>query len=107
MVRRKIPATARKGLVRCHFSELKRRGVRLEQQSLDDILKWANNQITDIKSLKAKDSFRKEFIGNLAHELKTPLFNIQGFILTLIESDLKDEELVRRFWKKPTTTSAA
>lgn len=74
--------------------------VRLEQQSLDDILKWANNQIADIKSLKAKDSFRKEFIGNLAHELKTPLFNIQGFILTLIESDLKDEELVRRFLEK-------
>ena len=74
--------------------------VRLEQQSLDDILTWANNQIADIKSLKAKDSFRKEFIGNLAHELKTPLFNIQGFILTLIESDLKDEELVRRFLEK-------
>lgn len=76
------------------------RDVRLDQQSLDDILTWANNQIADIKSLKAKDSFRKEFIGNLAHELKTPLFNIQGFILTLIESDLKDEELVRRFLQK-------
>ena len=74
--------------------------VRLEQQSLDDILTWANNQLADIKSLKAKDSFRKEFIGNLAHELKTPLFNIQGFILTLIESDLKDEVLVRRFLEK-------
>jgi len=74
--------------------------VRLEQQSLDDILTWANNQLADIKSLKAKDSFRKEFIGNLAHELKTPLFNIQGFILTLIESDLKDEALVRRFLQK-------
>ncbi len=74
--------------------------VRLEKQSLDDILAWANSQIADIKSLEAKDSFRKEFIGNLAHELKTPLFNIQGFILTLIESDLKDEELVRRFLEK-------
>jgi two-component system phosphate regulon sensor histidine kinase PhoR len=74
--------------------------VRLEQQSLDDILSWANNQLADIKSLKAKDSFRKEFIGNLAHELKTPLFNIQGFILTLIESDLKNEALVRRFLQK-------
>ena len=73
---------------------------RIEQQSLDDILAWANNQIADIKSLKAKDSFRKEFIGNLAHALKTPLFNIQGFILTLIESDLKDEALVRRFLEK-------
>lgn len=74
--------------------------ARLEKQSLDDILTWANSQLADIKSLRAKDSFRKEFIGNLAHELKTPLFNIQGFILTLIESDLKDEELVRRFLAK-------
>ncbi len=74
--------------------------IHLEQQSLNDILTWANNQIDDIKSLKAKDSFRKEFIGNLAHELKTPLFNIQGFILTLIESDLTDEKMVRRFLEK-------
>lgn len=68
--------------------------------SLNDILMWANEQIANIKSLRQKDSFRKEFIGNLAHELKTPLFNVQGFILTLLEGDLKDEEWVRRFLSK-------
>lgn len=68
--------------------------------SLDSILTWANEQIANIKSLRQKDSFRKEFIGNLAHELKTPLFNVQGFILTLLEGDLKDEEWVRRFLSK-------
>lgn len=73
---------------------------REERQSLDEIIEWANNQVSDIKSLRKKDSFRKEFIGNLAHELKTPLFNIQGFVLTLIENDLKDEKLVRSFLKK-------
>ena len=73
---------------------------REERQSLDEIIEWANNQVSDIKSLRQKDSFRKEFIGNLAHELKTPLFNIQGFVLTLIENDLKDEALVRSFLKK-------
>jgi two-component system phosphate regulon sensor histidine kinase PhoR len=70
------------------------------QQSLDDILTWANDQIADNKALKETDSFRKEFIGNLAHELKTPLFNIQGFVLTLMDADLKDEDLVRRFLSK-------
>ena len=69
-------------------------------QSLDDILEWANKQIASNKSLKETDTFRKEFIGNLAHELKTPLFNIQGYVLTLMESDLEDEEWVRRFLAK-------
>lgn len=76
------------------------RGKAMEDQSLDDILAWANSQIADIKSLREKDNFRKEFIGNLAHELKTPLFNIQGYVLTLLESDLNDEDLVRRFLSK-------
>ena len=71
-----------------------------EHESLDDIIEWANDQVQDIKTLRKKDSFRKEFIGNLAHELKTPLFNIQGFVLTLMENDLKDEALVRNFLTK-------
>jgi len=71
-----------------------------KQQSLDDILAWANDQIAANKALKETDSFRKEFIGNLAHELKTPLFNIQGFVLTLVDSDLEDKDLVRRFLSK-------
>lgn len=71
-----------------------------ERESLDDIIEWANSQVNDIKSLRKKDSFRKEFIGNLAHELKTPLFNIQGFVMTLMENDLKDEALVRNFLQK-------
>ena len=71
-----------------------------DRETLDDIIEWTNAQVNDIKSLRKKDSFRKEFIGNLAHELKTPLFNIQGFLMTLLENDLKDEELVRNFLKK-------
>ncbi|MDA1335558.1 MAG: ATP-binding protein [Bacteroidetes bacterium] len=74
--------------------------VPISEQPIDDILDWANQQIADIKALKEKDSFRKEFIGNLAHELKTPLFNIQGYVLTLMESDLSDEDIVRRFLSK-------
>jgi two-component system phosphate regulon sensor histidine kinase PhoR len=71
-----------------------------DRESLEDIIEWTNAQVNDIKSLRKKDSFRKEFIGNLAHELKTPLFNIQGFLMTLSENDLKDKELVRNFLTK-------
>ena len=65
-----------------------------------DLIQWANQQVESFQKMHAKDNFRKEFIGNLAHELKTPLFNIQGFVLTLLESDLENKELNRKFLSK-------
>ena len=65
-----------------------------------DVMEWAEDQIKEINLLRETDSFRKDFIGNLAHELKTPLFNIQGFILTLLEVGLDDPEINRKFLSK-------
>ena len=65
-----------------------------------DVMEWAEDQIQEINLLRETDSFRKDFIGNLAHELKTPLFNIQGFILTLLESSLDNPEINRKFLSK-------
>jgi len=65
-----------------------------------DVMEWAEDQIKEITLLRETDSFRKDFIGNLAHELKTPLFNIQGFILTLLELGLNDPEINRKFLSK-------
>ena len=65
-----------------------------------DVMEWAEGQIKEINLLRETDSFRKDFIGNLAHELKTPLFNIQGFILTLLEGSLDNPELNRKFLSK-------
>ena len=45
----------------------------------------------EIKNLTERDSFRKDFLGNVAHELKTPLFTVQGYILTLIEGGVNDK----------------
>ena len=50
-----------------------------------DVMEWASEQIEEVTLLRETDSFRKDFIGNLAHELKTPLFNIQGFIMSLFD----------------------
>ena len=55
------------------------------EQVNQGVMAWAESQIDEITNLRETDTFRKEFIGNLAHELKTPIFNIQGFILTLLE----------------------
>lgn len=54
----------------------------------------------EIERLKETEEFRKEFIGNLAHELKTPVFSVQGYILTLMEGGLEDDTINRKFLKK-------
>jgi two-component system phosphate regulon sensor histidine kinase PhoR len=65
-----------------------------------DVMSWAESQIEEITNLRETDTFRQEFIGNLAHELKTPIFNIQGFILTLLEGGMEDPEINRKFLLK-------
>lgn len=62
--------------------------------------KWTDDRIAEISHLKEQEKFRKEFIGNLAHELKTPVFSIQGYILTLLEGGLEDEKVNRKFLER-------
>jgi two-component system phosphate regulon sensor histidine kinase PhoR len=66
----------------------------------DDTTQWALNQKNKIEDLKKQNEYRKEFLGNLAHELKTPVFSIQGFILTLLEGGLEDEKVNRLFLER-------
>ena len=61
------------------------------------VSQWATERRAEIKELEERERFRREFIGNLAHELKTPIFNIQGYILTLLEGGLEDEKVNREF----------
>jgi two-component system phosphate regulon sensor histidine kinase PhoR len=63
-------------------------------------MNWAESRIREIRDLQEKDSFRKEFVGNLSHELKTPIFSIQGYILTLLEGALEDPDNNRKFLLK-------
>lgn len=62
--------------------------------------KWSNDQTQTISKLKEQEEFRREFLGNLAHELKTPVFSIQGYILTLLEGGLEDETVNRAFLER-------
>ncbi len=66
----------------------------------NQVAEWAQEKIKEIKELRKAESFRREFIGNLAHELKTPAFNIQGYIGTLLDTDLDDAELTRKFLER-------
>ena len=74
-----------------HYSQIEE-GELLK--SLDkEFMEWAKSKVKEIATLKANEKFRKEFLGNVSHELKTPLFNMQGYILTLIDSKLKDKKI--------------
>jgi two-component system phosphate regulon sensor histidine kinase PhoR len=65
-----------------------------------EIDKYAKDKKLEIETLKVREAYRKEFIGNVSHELKTPLFTIQGYISTLLDGALEDEKLLRKYLKR-------
>ncbi len=65
-----------------------------------DVLGWAKESSKEIEQLKKQADFRKEFIGNLAHELRTPAFNLQGYLLTLLEGGLEDPKINTKYLKR-------
>ena len=65
-----------------------------------DVARWMVDQHKTIDKLEERESFRRDFIGNLAHELKTPVFSIQGYILTLLEGGLEDKDINRLFLER-------
>jgi len=73
----------------------------LPQKSIEevsvDVSKWATKRTREIESLKENEQFRKEFLMNLAHELRTPIFSIQGYVDTLIAGAMDDPEVNKKF----------
>ena len=62
--------------------------------------RWTEEKAQEISKLKEQEEFRREFLGNLGHELKTPVFSIQGYILTLLDGGLEDESVNRKFLER-------
>jgi two-component system phosphate regulon sensor histidine kinase PhoR len=58
---------------------------------------WESDKLKEIDKLREQESFRREFLGNLSHELKTPIFSIQGYLLTLLEGGLDDPAVNKLF----------
>ncbi len=65
-----------------------------------EIKKWTREKQPLIRQLRAQEKFRQEFISDVAHELKTPIFNIQGYIYTLIDGGLYDEKINKKYLRK-------
>jgi two-component system, OmpR family, phosphate regulon sensor histidine kinase PhoR len=66
----------------------------------EEVAEWANRKNSELEGLKKQEQFRREFIGNVSHELKTPVFNIQGYILTLIDGGLEDQAVNLEYLKR-------
>ncbi len=63
----------------------------------EEIEKFANNKKLEIETLKVREVYRKEFLGNVSHELKTPLFTVQGYILTLLDGAMNDKTIRKKY----------
>ena len=64
---------------------------------MENIEEFAKNKKIEIESLKSQAQYRKEFIGNVAHELKTPIFTIQGYISNLLDGAMDDKILLDKY----------
>ena len=65
-----------------------------------DLGEFVKLKRTEIETLKKEDLYRKEFVGNVAHELKTPLFSIEGYISNLLDGAMDDKELLKKYLKR-------
>lgn len=65
-----------------------------------EVMEWSENRGSLVSQLKKQEKYRKEFIGNVSHELKTPIFNIQGYILTLLDGGLEDQSINRTYLER-------
>ncbi|HNQ27594.1 MAG TPA: ATP-binding protein [Aquaticitalea sp.] len=62
-----------------------------------EIDKYARDKKLEIETLKVREEYRREFLGNISHELKTPLFTVQGYILTLLDGAMEDERIRKKY----------
>src|SRR5699024_6945193 len=61
---------------------------------------FAQTKKLEIQALKIRENYRREFIGNVSHELKTPLFTVEGYILTILDGALEDRERTEKYLQR-------
>ena len=63
------------------------------QNVYEEVIDWGNRKSKEVEELKEMAQYRREFLGNVSHELKSPIFNIQGYVLTLLDGGLEDPNI--------------
>ena len=66
----------------------------------EDVSTWMQEQNRQIAELKRFDEYRQRFLGDISHELKTPIFNVQGYLETLLDGAIDDEKVRHRYVEK-------
>ena len=86
--------------------ELKESALQEEDDFLqaveEEVRRYSTSKQSEIQALKRMETYRKEFIGNVSHELKTPIFNAQGYIETLLDGGVEDREVNMKYLEKAT-----
>ncbi len=79
-------------------SDLRKTSITSDINTLSkEVEKFAEAKQLQIQNLHLRDSYRKEFLGNVSHELKTPLFNVQGYLLTLMDGAINDKIIAKNY----------
>ncbi len=76
----------------------------ITKESLEDVntkvMEWAENTKKELATLKSLEEYRKNYVGNISHELKTPIFSIQAYLYTLLEGGLYDENINKDYLRR-------
>lgn len=97
------------GLIYSYIQDSRIKNSQLKKKKLDitsiedvksDVIKWAKDTEKQIQSLRSLEEYRKNFVGNVSHELKTPIFSIQGYLHTLIEGGVYDEDINLKYLRR-------
>jgi two-component system phosphate regulon sensor histidine kinase PhoR len=79
-------------------------GEHVSANPIDDVeqevKEWAKQKKSEIDDLRKQEKFRRDFLSNISHEFKTPLFAIQGYIEALQDDDFEDREMAKQFLEK-------
>lgn len=70
------------------------------EKFLESVNEFAKIKHQEIEKLHNREDFRKEFLGNVSHELKTPIFTAQGYLLTLLDDDFNDKDLQKKYLQR-------
>jgi two-component system phosphate regulon sensor histidine kinase PhoR len=65
-----------------------------------EVQKFATDKKLEIETLKGREEYRREFLGNVSHELKTPLFTVQGYLSTLLDGGMKDKTIRKKYLER-------
>ena len=75
-------------------SDLNQTSITSDIETLSrEVKKFAKDKQKQIQLLNLRENYRREFLGNISHELKTPLFTVQGYLLTLLDGAIKDKDI--------------